>query len=85
MTQQGDQALSCVQLDDQIHENQLAAVQFAKQARIVDADNDTYKVASIFVTLAAVGVDLSKADQIKARSLQDRNEYLFYLRTDKKC
>jgi hypothetical protein len=85
MSQQGDEALSCAQLGDQLHKNQLAAVQFAKQAKAVESDNDTYKVASIFVSLAAMGVDLSKEDQIKARSLQDRNEYLLYLRAEKKC
>src|ERR1700686_3124367 len=72
MSQQGDEALSCAQLDDQIHKNQLAAVQFARQAKAVESDNDTYKVASIFASLAVIGVDLSKEDQIKARSLRDR-------------
>jgi hypothetical protein len=85
MSQQGDEALSCPQLDDQIHKNQLAAVQFLQQAKAVESDNDTYKVASIFVSLAAIGVDLSDNDQIKARSLEDRNDYLLYLRTEKKC
>jgi hypothetical protein len=85
ITQPGDEALSCPQLDTQIHDNEAAAVQFARQATKVESNNDAYKVATIFVTLAAIGVDLSKEDQIKARSLQDRNEYLQYLKAEKKC
>jgi len=85
MSEPGDEALSCAQLDEKIHQNQQEALKFASRAKGVEADNDTYKIATVFVSLAVIGVDLSKEDQIKARALRDRNEYLLYLRGEKKC
>jgi hypothetical protein len=85
MSQAGDEALTCGQLNDEIRQNQVAAANFANQAAEVEGKNTTYEVASIFTSLAAMGVDLSREDQIKMRSLSDRNKYLLYLKGEKKC
>ena len=85
MSQQGDQNLTCTQLDQQIYTNQVAAVNFANQAAKVEGNNTAFQVGTIFTLWAAMGINLSKEDQIKMRSLQDRNRYLLYLKGEKKC
>lgn len=85
ISQQGDQNLTCAQIADQIHENQVAAVNFATQAEQVQGKNEAFEVATVFTAWAALGIDLSKEDQIKMRSLQDRDQYLAYLKRAKKC
>jgi hypothetical protein len=85
MSQQGDQNLTCVQLNQQIYTNQVAAVNFANQAAKVEGNNTAFQVGTIFTLWAAMGINLSKEDQIKMRSLQDRNQYLLYLKEEKKC
>lgn len=85
MSQPGDRDLTCAQINDQIYTNQVAAVNFANQAAKVEGSNTAFEVGTIFVIWAAMGVDLSKEDQIKMRSLQDRNQYLLYLKDERKC
>lgn len=85
ISQPGDDTLNCAQLDQQIYVNQVAAVNFANQAAKVEDNNSAFQVGTIFMGLAALGIDLSKEDQIKYRSLRDRNEYLQYLKGAKKC
>jgi hypothetical protein len=63
----------------------VAAVNFANQAEKIEGNNTAFEVGTIFTLWAAMGVDLSKEDQIKMRSLQDRNQYLLYLKGEKRC
>ena len=85
IAQEGDQNLTCAQITNQIHENQVAAVSFATQAEQVEGKNEAFEVGTVFTAWAALGIDLSKEDQIKMRSLQDRDQYLAYLKKAKKC
>jgi hypothetical protein len=85
MSQQGDQNLTCTQLNQQIYTNQVAAANFATQAAKVQGNNQVFAVGTIFALWAALGIDLSEEDKIKMRSLQDRNQYLVYLKDEKKC
>jgi hypothetical protein len=85
ISQQGDQNLTCAQIAQQIRENQIAAVSFATQAEQVEGRNVAFELGTVFTAWAALGIDLSKEDQIKMRSLQDRDQYLAYLKTEKKC
>jgi hypothetical protein len=85
MSQPGDQDLTCGQINDQIYKNQVAGVSFANRAAKAEGSNTAFEVGTIFTLWAAMGIDLSKEDQIKMRSLQDRNQYLTYLKDEKKC
>lgn len=88
MVQQGDQGLTCSQLDSEIYANQVAAVNFSNQARETTNSNEKLHVSE-FLNAAMpwqeLFVDLSKEDQIKMKSLQDRNQYLTFLKEQKKC
>lgn len=85
ISQPGDQNLTCAQIDEQIRANQAAAVNFANQAAQVEGRNTAFEIATIFTMWAAMGVDFSKEDQIKFRSLRDRNQYLLYLKGETRC
>ena len=85
ISQPGDERLSCKQINDEIYTTQVTAINFADQAAKVEGNNTAFKVGTIFTTWAALGIDLSKEDQIKWRSLEDRNQHLLYLKAEKKC
>lgn len=88
IVQQGDQGLTCSQLISQISANQAAAVNFADQARETNNNNEKLHVTELTLPVLPwqeLFVDLSKEDQIKMKSLQDRNQYLIFLKEQKKC
>jgi hypothetical protein len=89
MSQPGDDALSCPVLIEQIKANRAEAEEFLRE----DTQTDRENVAKIAVgsLLAPIGLflansaDLSHEDQVKARSIADRNEQLIFLAKRKKC
>lgn len=86
MSQNNDQNLTCSELDHQIDDNRGTAVNFANRAREVKGDNEKLAVTAVLVSgWAALFIDLSNEEKIKMRSLQDRNQYLVFLKEQKQC
>ena len=85
MAQQGDENLTCQQLKEQIADNQRAAMIFANRAAQTQGSNEVFEAVSIFSMWASFGINLSEEDKVKFRSLQDRDQYLLYLKGQKKC
>lgn len=80
MTQPGDEQLQCPAIVQQIKSNREAAAVYLRQDQ---------NVATANVIFAIIGpvflVDLSNEEQIKARSLVDRNDRLVLLGRSKGC
>jgi hypothetical protein len=85
MTTQGDQNLTCSEIDREIEQNKWNAVILAKKATEVDENNKKVVIASLFFRWAQLYLDLSSEEKITMRSLQDRDQYLVFLREQKKC
>jgi hypothetical protein len=88
MTQQGDEALTCSALDQQIADNTAANAAYMKKDKQVDAENIAKDIGSAIPyagILIAGTTDLSNEEQVKARALADRNEHLQYLKKQKGC
>jgi hypothetical protein len=88
MTQEGDDQLSCPQIDYELHANAQAAEEQLRKDRSTERAN-TAKVISTAVPFVGLvtgaSIDLSNVEQIKARALLDRNERLTYLARTKGC
>jgi hypothetical protein len=90
MSQAGDDQLNCPELSGQINANRIAADEFVQKDKAVQNMN-TAKAVTGFVLLGPLGLaivessDMSHEDQVKARSLIDRNEKLLYLAKNKGC
>jgi hypothetical protein len=90
MTQVGDDQLGCPALIEQLKANRLAADKFLREDKAVEAGNVAKGVtgaifAPIGLLLILATTDLSNEEQIKARSLADRNEQLIFLARSKDC
>lgn len=86
MSQPGDDALSCEQLDQQIAANRNAAVELVRKDKEVEQGNTAKIVAAtVFSVWLAMSIDLSHEEQIVMRSLYDRNERLVALKQVKSC
>lgn len=88
MSQPGDDALTCAQLNQQIADNGAAKISSERADRQVENANIAKGVASAipYVGIAIAGsTDLSNEEQVKARALADRNEQLHYLAKQKGC
>jgi hypothetical protein len=88
MEQPGDEQLTCVQLQEMIAANEKAAGDFIKKDKSVENKNVARNVAGVvpFVgILALLSTDLSNEEQVKARSILDRNERLVFLSKQKGC
>ena len=88
MSQPGDDSLNCDALNTQIAANNAAEANYRKQDRQVENGNIAKGVGSAapFVgPIIAASTDLSNEEQVKARSLADRNEQLKYLARQKGC
>ena len=81
----GDAALSCAEIEAQIARNQ------TETARLIGAEDDVVSgnvAAGVVGTLfwpAWLATDLSSAEQIQFRALQDRNENLARIYDDRDC
>ena len=90
MSQPGDDQLSCPALMEQIKANQSAATEFLRSKEGVDQAN-TAKAVTGVVLFGPIGLlvmnsaDYSSEEQVKARSLEDRNERLTFLTKNKGC
>jgi hypothetical protein len=88
MTQPGDDQLTCFQLSERIANNRTAVVTLVRADKKV-ADGNAAKVAISVVPIAGLlaiaSVDLSNEEQIRARSVIDRNERLIILAHSKGC
>jgi hypothetical protein len=85
MTQAGDEQLSCSQLSDQINVNQKTADDFLQKDKDVQARNVAKITAAAVVPGLGFSKDLSNEEQVKARSILDRNERLTFLFQSKGC
>jgi hypothetical protein len=85
MSQPGDQNLACSDIDREIEQNERNAVSFAKKATETSSRNENVVIASLFTGWAQLYLDLSSEEKIKMRSLQDRDQYLVFLKEQKKC
>jgi hypothetical protein len=88
MMQDGDRTLSCPALDRQIADNEAAAAQLLHKDKDVERKNTAKVVAGAvpYVGLLLVAsTDLSNEEQVKARAIIDRNEWLNFLVRQKGC
>ncbi|MBI3678767.1 MAG: hypothetical protein HY243_19330 [Proteobacteria bacterium] len=88
MAQPGDEDLSCTVLKQQIADNRDAEAKFRHKDKEVENGNVAKNVASVIPVAGLVIVastDLSNEEQVKARSLADRNERLENLAKQKGC
>jgi hypothetical protein len=88
MSQPGDEALTCPQLNQQIADNGAAKISSERADKQVEQANIAKGVASAIPyagILIAGTTDLSNEEQVKARALADRNEQLQYLAKQKGC
>jgi hypothetical protein len=88
MSQTGDEQLSCDAIKQQIADNGTAEAKYRHDDKEVENGNIAKGVGSAapFVgPLVAASTDLSNEEQVKARSLADRNEQLRYLAKRKGC
>ena len=88
MSQAGDEALSCAELQQKIAENDAAARAFLIKDKQVENENVVKGVGSAVPyvgILIGASTDLSNEEQIKARALIDRNEWLTSLSKKKGC
>lgn len=88
MSQPGDDALGCDALAQQISANSAAEAEYQRKDKQVENANIAKGVGSAVPfagPLIAGSTDLSNEEQVKARSLADRNEQLEYLSKHKGC
>jgi len=86
MSQTNDDRLSCSELAQQIASNQATAVELLQADKRVEQGNTAKIVASVvFSGWIALSIDLSNEEQIKMRSLVDRNDVLQQLSSQKGC
>ncbi|WP_264713772.1 hypothetical protein [Limobrevibacterium gyesilva] len=86
MSRPDDDALACAQLQQQIEENATAAAAYAKADAQLENTNIAAGIASGVIGFPALlAMDLSREEQIKLRSLQDRNQRLTFLKDQKRC
>lgn len=86
MTQLGDAQLGCAEIEAQFEANRAEAADLLVKANRVSQDNAVKAVASVVVSgWIAFTIDMSHAEQIKMRSIVDRNEHLLHLASKKGC
>ncbi len=85
MTMPGDEQLSCAELNEHIKANMTAANELFAEDKDVAAGNVAKGVLLGGGLLAAALMDLSNEEQVKARSVNDRNERLTFLARSKGC
>ena len=90
MAQPGDDQLTCGQLRDQIVANRAAVIEMVRKDKEVEQGNVAKHVtlalfAPLGGLLAAAATDLSNAEQVRGRSLVDRNDRLITLSRTKGC
>jgi hypothetical protein len=80
-----DSALSCQQIESEIAKNRSEALRLTGADQTTEAGNVAKGVASAFFWPVLFTMDLSNADQIQLRALQDRNENLERLGRTRSC
>lgn len=80
MTQSGDEQLTCPQIVEQLKANRTAIADYLYKDKQVEQAN------TVFVLIGPTFlVDLSNEEQVKARSIADRNDRLVLLGRSKGC
>ena len=79
ITQANDDQMSCAEIAEEIKANVVAESQYVRKDKQVESSNVVGAI--VFPGL----IDLSNAEQVKARSLVDRNERLAFLAKSKGC
>lgn len=88
MSQPGDDALDCAAIAQQIATNRTKEEEFVRKDKKVEQQNVAKGVAGVIPGVGLLiesSTDLSNTEQVKARSLADRNERLAYLAKQKGC
>jgi hypothetical protein len=88
MSQPGDEALTCPQLQQKIADNDAEETRFLAKDKEVERGNVAKGVGSAVPyvgILIGAQTDLSNAEQVQARALADRNEWLKLLAKRKGC
>lgn len=85
MAQAGDEQLSCSELSNQLNINQKTADDLLHKDKDVEAGNVAKITAGAVVPGLGLAADLSNEEQVKARSIIDRNERLNFLFQSKGC
>jgi hypothetical protein len=87
LSQAGDDQLTCEQLREEVRKNQDSATILMGKQKSTNGKNVAKSIAPIpyLGILLAASADFSQEDQIKARSMLDRNEKLNYLLKKKGC
>lgn len=94
MSQPNDGRLTCPEIQKQIDANSLEIANAIQADEKTQSMNKLLGVAAMVKILATggigalgaeTGMDFSKSDQVKFRSLTDRNERLRFLKGEKKC
>lgn len=81
----GDSELTCMDIRDEIRENERVALEVAGEESSVRAGNTAAVAAGLIVWPAFFALDLSEAEKIQAAALRDRNQYLEKLFQNKSC
>ena len=88
ISQEGDTALSCVEISRQMRGNRAEAAKYLKDDRLVEQQNTALTVVGLLPwmgLLTSAMTNFSNQDQIRARALIDREERLAYLAKQKEC
>ena len=86
ISQPGDANLTCDQIEAQVKANNALAIQKAGGDEATQNQNAAViAVGTIVFWPAILAVDLSSAEQIELRALQDRNKSLERLHRNKEC
>ena len=88
MTQPGDDALGCADLEKQIADNNVAIAAYQRRDKQVENGNVAKGVGAAIPyvgILVAASSNLSNEEQVNARALSDRNERLSNLAKQKVC
>ena len=79
ITQLNDEKISCSDIAAEIKANSAAESEYVRKDKNVEAKN--FVGVAVFPPL----IDLSNTEQVKARSIMDRNERLAFLAKSKGC
>ena len=86
ISQPGDKDLTCTQIEQQVRANNALAIEKAGGVQATEGQNTAaVAVGTILFWPAFLAVDLSSAEQIELRALQDRNRSLERLYRGKDC
>jgi hypothetical protein len=86
ISQPHDDELTCAEIDAQLTRNKQEVIDAIQKDQNIQDKNKALLIGSLLVSgWLWASADLSKSEQIKYRSLIDRNEQLVFLRGKRRC